>query len=129
MLLRPAIVAAVLLGFTASCSRTPSETTPTVKPERFTGTWQSVTSPYQHLRLTAQPLAGFENVLSMRLSFSGVRWEGAGRIEGDSLVMDVTSSSQYGAAVIAHPADAGALRVRVLSGSAEPLMLTFVREP
>ena len=124
--LRIVAVAALLMS-AAACSRTPSENTALVPPERFTGSWRSTTPPYEHLRLTAQPLSGFANVLSMRLSFSGVRWEGPGRIEGDSLVMDATTSSQYGAAVIAHPAEGGALRVRVFAAAAQPLTLTFVR--
>lgn len=119
------IVFSVLIGLVAFACSDP------VKPEpaaRFTGTWRAVTAPYEHLRLTVTELPHLQDGLSVRLTFSGVAWEGPGRIEADSLIMDMSTAAVSGAKVVAHPADDGALRVNVASDTAAPLELTFVRD-
>lgn len=112
----------VLVSFACTEPVTPAS------PATFTGAWRSVTTPYEHLRLTVSELPAMEGRLHVRLTFSGVAWEGAGRIEADSLILDVTTAAVSGALMIAHPADTGALRVNISSDTASPLELTFVRD-
>jgi hypothetical protein len=126
MSFRTAAAAALLAVSPLACSGGPAEAKP-VSAETFAGSWRSVTRSYEHLRLTVKPSAVQQGILHTRLTFSGVAWEGPGRIEGDSLVLDITTSSLAGAAVIAHEADNGALSVRVQSGTAAPVSLLFVR--
>lgn len=120
-----AFATSLVLAFVVGCTQ-PGEPIAKVPPETFVGSWRSTTAPHEHLRLTVQPPAPM-GWLGTRLTFSGVAWEGAARIEGDSLILDATTSSRYGAAVIAHPAEGGALRVRVESYEATPLTLIFIR--
>jgi hypothetical protein len=121
---RIAVVAAALLISAAACSREPTAPVP---PETFTGSWRSVTAPYEHLRLKVDPPSTVTGAMHLRITFSGVAWEGASRIEGDSLIMDVSTSSQYGAKVVAHPAEGGSLRVQVGSSVTGPMTAIFVR--
>ena len=97
-------------------------------PATFTGTWRSVTAPHEHLRLTVTEIPGIPDGLYVRLTFSGVAWEGPGRIEADSLIMDISTAAVSGAKVVAHPAADAALRVDVDSDTADKLTLTFVRD-
>jgi hypothetical protein len=120
------LTAATLLLVAAACDRSPSG--PAVVPaETFVGTWRSISPQQEHLRLTVTSLSSLPGGLAARLTFSGVAWEGPARIDADSLVMDMTSSSQSGAAVIAHAQADGSLRVRAGSDLTAPLILTFVR--
>ena len=120
----PAIAVALILG-TSACS----EPTAALPPETFTGTWRSVTKSYEHLRLTVAKNPILNGVLDVRLSFSGVQWVGPGRIEADSMIMDITTSSMLGTLVVAHPAEQGSLRVRAHTDTmTSPLLLSFVRD-
>jgi hypothetical protein len=120
------LTAATLLVIAAACDRSPSGPV-AVPAETFVGAWRSTTPQYEHMRLTVTSLSSQPGGLGVRLTFSGVAWEGPARIEADSLVMDMTTSSQSGAAVIAHPQADGSLRVRAQSDVSQPLSLTFVR--
>jgi hypothetical protein len=73
-MIRRALIAALII---IACR----EPTATVAAERFTGSWRSVTAPNEHLRLTIsrRPVSG--GMLSARITFSGVAWEGLARIE------------------------------------------------
>jgi hypothetical protein len=122
-----ALTAFTLLFAAAACDRSPSGPAP-VAAETFVGTWRATTAHYEHLRLTVVSLSSRPGGLGARLTLSGVVWEGPARIEADSLVMDMTTSSQSGAAMIAHAQADGSLRVRAKSDVSEPLSLTFVRE-
>ena len=121
-MIRRILIAALIIPVIAC-----GEPTATVAAERFTGSWRSVTAPNEHLRLTIARSLVSDDMLSARITFSGVAWEGPARIEGDSLIMDITTAAISGAAVIAHPGDGGALRVRVESNAAAPILATFVR--
>jgi hypothetical protein len=122
------IIGFVLLAAAAGCSRGPSETDAKVTLEAFKGTWRSTTASYEHLRLTVSPVATQPEAVGMRLAFSGVVWEGVGGIQGDSLVMFASTSSQSGTTIVAHHEPNGSLSVRAQSDAAQPLTLTFVRE-
>ena len=122
-MIRRILIAALIIPVIAC-----GEPTATVAAERFTGSWRSVAAPNEHLRLTIARSLVSDDMLSARITFSGVAWEGPARIEGDSLIMDITTAAISGAAVIAHPGDGGALRVRVESNAAAPILATFVRQ-
>jgi hypothetical protein len=99
----------------------------------FAGAWKSVTPPVEFIRLTLVSLSSQEGVIGARMTFSGVAWEGSGRIEGDSLRIDMTmagSSTSVGSVVI-HSTDAQTIRVQTrpaLVSSQSALDLTLVRE-
>ena len=119
------IAFSVLVGLASfACS----ESVTPLPAERFTGTWRSISAPYEHLRLRVLENATLAGRLQVRLTFSGVAWEGPGRIEADSLIMDVTTAAVSGAKVIAHRTPSGSLSVDVASDTAAPLKLTFIRE-
>jgi len=70
-------------------------------------------------------------VLGTRLTFSGVAWQGGGRIDGDSLVatMTVATASSPTASLIVRPTDARTLRAQMRTSNGQsPLDLTFVRQ-
>ena len=120
----PAIAVALVLA-TSACS----EPVAPLPAETFTGTWRAITPSYEHLRLTVTPSTAVDDVLNMRLTFSGVAWEGFGHIEADSLVMDMSTAAVSGASIIAHRAEQpGALRVRIDSSAIDPMIVTFVRD-
>jgi hypothetical protein len=117
------ILAAVALA--ASACSDPAAPLPA---ETFTGSWRSITKSYEHLRLTVAPNAAVNETLQMRLTFSGVAWEGVGHIEADSLVMDYSTAAVSGASIVARPAEQGALSVRIDSDTTDPMTVTFVRD-
>jgi hypothetical protein len=125
-------VAAGCGGSTEPASEgTPPGTVVTVpSPEAFAGTWRSVTPSTEFVRLLVQPKSSEIDVLAARLTFSGIAWEGAGRIDGDSLVLNMTvgASTPGSSVIVARKADAQTLSFRMKSGAAPPLDLTFVRE-
>ena len=124
----------MLLGATMGCadeSAGPAETAPKVaQPEAFAGTWRSVTPPYEFIGLLVASKSSEMGVLAARLMFSGVYWEGSGRIEGDSLVanMTIVGGQVPTGVIVAHAPDAQTLRVKFRSETASPLELTFARE-
>jgi len=120
-----------LLSATIGCterSAGPAETAPkTSPPAAFAGAWRSVTPSLEFIGLSVTAKAG---VLGTRLTFSGVAWEGDGRIEGDSLVasMTIVGAPNASGVIVAHPRDAQTLRVQFRTAAAGPLELTFARE-
>ena len=102
-----------------------------VSLDTFVGTWRSVTPSMEFIRLTVHSKSSQMDVLGARLTFSGVFWEGNGRIEGDSLVADmaIAHATTPTAVLIAHAREAPTLRVKLGYATGEPLVLTFVREP
>ena len=116
---------------TLACSDGPSETrVETASPDAFAGTWRSVTPSLEFLRLSIASKSSEQDVLGARLSFSGVQWDGSGRIDGDSLVarMTMTGRAEPIGVIVAHAIDARTLRVQLQPGSAAARQLTFVRE-
>src|SRR6185369_2390527 len=84
-----------LISFTfaltaAACSGGPSETARKAESaETFAGTWRSVTPSLEFVRLVVVSKSSEVGALGGRLTFSGVAWEGSGRIDSDSLVMEM----------------------------------------
>src|SRR3954463_12500451 len=96
-------------------------------PDAFAGTWRSVTPSSDFLRLTVFSKSSETCALTARLTFSGVAWEGGGRIVGDSLVlhMSTAGSAVPTGTVVMHPSDAGTVRVQVRPESGATLDLIF----
>jgi hypothetical protein len=110
----------------------PAETLTQTQPthETFAGSWRSVTPSAEFVRLTVHSLSREQGVLGARLTFSGVAWEGSGRIEGNAFVanMAVLGATEATGVMRAQAPDARSLRVQMRNGSAPPLELAFVRE-
>ena len=128
----------VLLSVVAGCSRTsepvsaaspPETVSEAPSPSTFAGVWRSVTPGLEFIRLSVHSKSSEEGVLAARLTFSGVAWEGGGRIVGDSLVtiMAVVGTTASGV-MVARAADAQTLRVQMRPTSGAVTALTFVRE-
>lgn len=121
----------VLVATVQACeSDVGSEVVRVTQPDAFTGTWRSITASTEFVRLTVHALSSEQAALGARLTFSGVYWEGAGRISGDSLVAQVglTGRSTPHATLVAYFSDAGVMSMELRQDSVEPLRLTFVRD-
>jgi hypothetical protein len=101
-------------------------------PEAFAGTWRSVTPSLEFIGLSVASKSSEMGVLAARLTFSGVAWEGSGRIEGDSLVanMAVIHTETPTRVIVVQARDARTLRLQMRTTVAGPtgLDLTLVRE-
>ena len=99
-------------------------------PDAFAGTWRSVTPSFLFVRLSVSSSSGETCGVVARLTFSGVAWEGSGRVAGDSLVLSMANagSSSPAGTVVAHASDPRTLWVQVRPDSGAPLALTFVRD-
>ena len=123
-----------LLGATIGCAvgpAGPAETTfKASSPAAFAGEWRSVTPSLEFIGLSVASKSSEMGVLGAQLTFSGVAWEGGGRIEGDSLVagMTIVGATTASGVIVAHSRDAHTLRVQFRPGAAAPLDLTFVRQ-
>jgi hypothetical protein len=129
--MKRALSAAVVLLGGLACSASPSETRlDPVAPEVFVGSWRSVTEGLEFIRLTVHSKSSERGVLGARMTFSGVAWEGSGRIDADSLhaAMTLGVSPHATGTMVARSSDGGALRVRMQSTGANALDLAFVRE-
>jgi len=103
---------------------------PTSSPDVFAGSWRSVTPSLEFVRLTVVSKSSQQGVMGARLTFSGVAWEGNGRIEADSLRLDmaVVSAPAATAVMVIRAGNSQTLRVQARPASAAALDLTFVRE-
>jgi hypothetical protein len=123
----------VMLGLCAAivaCGDGGSEPVETARPELFAGEWRSVTPTLEFLRLTLQPKSSERDAIAARLTFSGVYWDGSGRIAGDSLVLEMSVLGQ-GADVrtlVARVGGDGTLHAVARSDVAAPFSVDFVRE-
>ncbi len=99
-------------------------------PDAFAGTWRTVTPSFEFLRLSIFTSSGETCGVAVRLTFSGVAWEGNGRISGDSLALQMSTAGSVvpTGSVVAHARDARTLRVQVRPVRAAPMDLTFVRD-
>jgi hypothetical protein len=99
-------------------------------PDAFAGTWRSVTPSFEFIRLSVFSTSGETCGVAARLTFSGVAWEGGGRIVGDSLVlrMSTAGSAVPTGTVVVHPSDARMVRAQVRPESGATMDLAFVRE-
>ena len=71
--------------------------------ETFVGSWRSVTPSLEFIGLSVQSKSSEIGVLGVRLTYSGVAFDGNGRIEGSSLVADLTvgGATQPGGVLVA----------------------------
>ncbi len=123
--------AVVILSSAMGCSAGTAEATGVATPpDAFAGTWRSVTPSLEFVELSVNSLSSQMGVLGLRLTYSGVAFEGTGRIDSDSLVADMTvaGTSQSTGTVVAHARDAHTLQLQVRSSTATPLNLTLVRQ-
>ena len=105
----------------------------TASPDMFAGAWRSVTPPMEFIRLTVSSLSSQQGVFGARMTFSGVAWEGTGRIEGDSLRLDMhmAGTSTAVASMVIRATDAQTIRLQTqpaMISSQSALALTMVRE-
>lgn len=142
MIRRMSAIAALCAAAGCGPASTESKTadTPTkpavgaVSADAFAGTWRCVTPSLEFIGLSVVSKSSQQGVLGARLTFSGVYWEGSGRIDADSLVanMTVVGASAPGAVLVARARDSLTLRVQMqrVTGAppAAPLDLTFVRD-
>jgi hypothetical protein len=96
----------------------------------FAGTWRSVTPTLEFIRLTVSSKSSEKDVLAARLTFSGVAWEGSGRIEGDEFVanMAISGVSSASSILVVRAPEAGTLRVQMRPANGATTELTFVRD-
>ena len=100
-------------------------------PDVFAGSWQSTTPSLEFVRLSITSLSSEQGAFGARLTFSGVAWEGRGRIEGDSLVVPVAliGSTQPSGVLVARAREGRSLAARLRTdGAPSPLDLTLIRE-
>ncbi len=103
----------------------------TVFPTVYVGEWRSVTPNLEFVRLTVRSKSGEQGVLASRLTYSGVYWEGDGRVHGDSLVTNMNVPGISGPAtrlVMRSSPDENTLQVRHDTQGGQPVTLTFIRE-
>ena len=117
---------------TGCSSGTTKPVLPVSPPEDFAGTWRSVTPSLEFVRLTVSSKSSEMGVLAARLTLSGVAWEGSGRIDGDSLVANMSipgsAAPMPGSVMVARARDAQTLLVEMRPTSGPKTDLTFVRE-
>lgn len=121
---------AVVLSVVMGCSGGPSEAVlQDSPPDVFVGAWRSVTPSLEFIGLSVSSKSSDAGTLGARLTFSGVAWEGGGRIEGDSLVADMmVAGTTHATATIVARVRGGLLHVELQSPSSELKQLTFRRE-
>jgi hypothetical protein len=130
MLHRTSVMLA-LTGALACASGSTEATSIAPGPDLFAGSWQSTTPSLEFVRLSITSLSSEQGALGVRLTFSGVAWEGRGRIEGDSLVVPVAllGGTQPSGTLVARVREGQSLAARLRAdGAASPLDLTLVRE-
>ena len=116
------------------CSRGPTEAVSPpggdLAPDAFIGAWRSVTPSLDFIGLSVVSKSSEMGVLGTRLTLSGVAWEGGGRIDGDSLVVNMSAAGTMTptGVVVVRVNDLQTLRAQVRSANAAPFDLTFVRE-
>jgi hypothetical protein len=74
----------IALCAVAGCSGGTAPTVEMATPDTFAGVWRSVTPSLEFVRLSVYSTSSRAGVLATRLTFSGVAWDGAGRIDGDA---------------------------------------------
>ena len=96
----------------------------------FAGVWRCVTPSVEFIRLTVNSTSSQIGVLAARLTFSGVAWEGSGRIEGDAFVSSMTmvGASEATGVMVARSRDGASLTVQMRQTAGVTTELSFVRE-
>jgi hypothetical protein len=98
-------------------------------PEAFAGVWRSVTRSLEFVRLTVDSKSSERGVFASRLTYSGLAWDGEGRVDGDSLVLDLSVPGVSGNStrLVLWLSGDDTLTARHYTGP-EGLSLTLVRE-
>lgn len=124
------VVAGCSNGTSAPASSGSPAETVTPSLDTFAGSWRSVTPSLEFIRLSVVSKSSEKDALAARLTFSGVAWEGSGRIEGDAFVASMTIPGAAGASgvMVARPGDAQTLRVQMKPTNGATTDVTFVRE-
>ena len=125
------ISALVALSLTIGCSASRTEpVSQASSPAAFTGMWRSVTPSAEFVRLSVHSKSSEIGMLATRLTFSGLAWDGSGRIEGDSLVASMTRIGQTtpSGVMVAHLREGRTLRVQLRPADGAVTDLAFVRE-
>lgn len=128
------VVVALCVAIGCSNSAEPGGTSENVlaapTASTFAGRWRSVTPSLEFIGLSVESKSSEIGVLAARLTFSGVYWEGSGRIEGDSYVasMTVVGATAPTGVMVVRARDAQTLRAELRPQTGETLDLTFVRE-
>jgi hypothetical protein len=121
----------VALAASLGCSSRSTEAiSPIPSTDTFAGTWRSVTPSLEFIRLSIASTSSETGMLATRLTFSGVMWDGQGRIDGDSLVSPMTrvGATEPGAVLVARSREGDTLSVEMRAPAPTPLALTLVRE-
>lgn len=131
VLIAAIVVAACSGNSTDPASEGPPRTSsavPTVST--FAGEWKATSPHPDFFRLTVVPKSSEQGGLAARLTFSGVYWEGSGRIEGDAFVANMATPGVAGSARVltARVGDGGTLRVTMRASDGTTTEFTFVRE-
>ena len=123
---------ALTLVILAACSADRTCCEPgTVIPSVYVGEWRSVTPSLEFVRLTVHSKSAEQGVLASRLTYSGVYWEGDGRIDGDSLVSNMNVPGISGPAsrlVMRSSPNENTLQVQHDTHGGQPITFTFIRE-
>ena len=120
-----------LIGALACASGSTETVSVAPGPNAFAGRWQSTTPSLEFVRLSITSLSSEQGAFGARLTFSGVAWEGRGRIEGDSLVVAVAriGATQPSGMLVARAREGHGLAAPLRAdGAAAALDLTLVRE-
>jgi hypothetical protein len=131
-----AVVVCVVAGCSNGTMAPPADASPpevvaTVpSASTFAGVWRCVTPSLEFIRLTVNSTSSQMGVLAARLTFSGVAWEGSGRIEGDAFVssMAVVGVSEATGVMVARSRDGATLTVQMRPTAGATTDLSFVRE-
>ena len=107
-------------------SRQTTVTVPTAT--MLAGEWKATDPQPDFIRLTVTPKQSEQGAFGTRLTFSGVYWEGTGRIQGDAFVANMDTPGIAGSASVltARATDAGAL-LATLRTNTTTMEFKFVR--
>ena len=129
-----ALVAMLVAGCSSNSTtdpalESPRQTAVTVPTASMVaGEWKATDPHPDFFRLSVVPKESEQGAFGTRLTFSGVYWEGTGRIQGDAFVANMATPgiAGSGSVLTARATDAGALLV-TLRTNTTTMELEFVR--
>ncbi len=127
------LVLLVGLASAIGCDGNPAEGSSPhgVSADAFVGHWKSTTPSLEFARLEVSSPSSGQSTLTAHLTLSGVAFDAAGRIDGDSLVapMSITGSTQPGGTIAIRALSNGTLsaELRPIGDSFLPTLM-FTRE-
>lgn len=119
-----------LVGLNAGCGDGGTAAIQSLPHEAFVGEWRSVTPQLEFVRLTVHSKSSEQGALAARLTFSGVYWEGSGRIDDDSLILSMTIAGDphAGRTVVARIEGGDTLQAQLRPSAGSEMAITFIRE-